>query len=61
MLKLEISTDNAAFAEESGTEVARILRRLAADFDGRDLLPGEAGTLRDVNGNRVGAYTYGDA
>ena len=53
-LKLSIRMDNAAFGEMSGSEVARILRKLAADYEGRDLLHGETSTLRDVNGNTVG-------
>jgi len=57
MIALAIETDNAAFAEESGTEVARMLRALADRLDGRDLLPGEAGNLLDINGNTVGHFT----
>ena len=55
MLTLRIKTDNEAFQGDAGTEIARILRRLAGDLDGRDILPGETFTLRDINGNRVGA------
>lgn len=54
MITIKIKTDNAAFAEESGTEVARILRDLAARIEGRDILPGESIALRDTNGNTVG-------
>jgi len=53
-LKLSLRMDNAAFFEVSGSEVARILRKLAADYEDRDLLPGESSDLRDVNGNTVG-------
>lgn len=51
MLKLFIETDNAAFADEPATELARILRRLAERIE-RD--PASYIVLRDVNGNRVG-------
>jgi hypothetical protein len=53
-LKITIKTDNAAFEDESGTECARILRQLASELDGRDLLPGESIALSDYNGNKVG-------
>lgn len=52
---LTISTDNAAFADDEGAEVARILREAA------DAIEGEAeqvGHLYDVNGNRVGFYAF---
>lgn len=53
-LKLEIKMDNAAFEENAGSEVARILRQIADEVDCRDLLPGEEIRLRDINGNTVG-------
>jgi len=56
MIALAIETDNEVFAEESGTEVARMLRALASHLDERDLLPGEAGNLLDINGNTVGHF-----
>ncbi len=49
---IQINMTNAAF--EDTREVSRILRVLADNVDGRDLLPGETITLRDVNGNPVG-------
>jgi len=54
MIALAIETDNEAFAEENGTEVARILRALASHVDERDLMPGEVGNLLDIKGNTVG-------
>lgn len=54
MLKLTISTANAAFEGDPAPECARILRALA------DLIEyGERtdGSLFDVNGNRVGSFT----
>ena len=51
---VKISTDNAAFDDEPGYEVARILREHAALLESHG--PGDIGTvaLRDINGNRVG-------
>ena len=54
-LKIEIKMDNAAFEPDSGTECSRILGALSADYDGRDLLPGESIALVDYNGNKVGS------
>ena len=52
MIKIEISTDSAAFDDDAGTEVARILHQLADYFiDWQD--EGKR-RLFDVNGNRVG-------
>jgi hypothetical protein len=51
---IEINTDNAAFADEPGYEIARILREHADRLESRG--PGDLGTvtLLDINGNRVG-------
>lgn len=54
-LKIEINMDNAAFEPDSGTEAARILRKLAADIDGYNYPVDKAlRRLLDVNGNAVG-------
>ena len=53
-LRITIKMDNAAFSTESGTEAARILRRLAEDLEGRACQPEGWATLRDLNGNTVG-------
>ncbi|AZO29366.1 hypothetical protein [Mesorhizobium sp. M1B.F.Ca.ET.045.04.1.1] len=56
---LEIKMDNAAFADDPGGEVARILRDIADKVTrGDGFTIGEAtGTpIRDVNGNRVGTW-----
>ena len=53
MLRIEIGTDNAAFADHAPSEVARILRALADKLDHCHGLPAHA-PLHDVNGNRVG-------
>lgn len=58
-LTITIDCGNAAFGDEPGPEVARILRQLAGDFeDAGDFLPGTAEKrLRDVNGNACGRVT----
>lgn len=50
---VKITTDNAAF-EYRGEELARILRHAA------DMLESghETGSLRDYNGNTVGAFWF---
>jgi hypothetical protein len=55
MFQLQISTANAAFHDgDTGEEVARILRDLAARVEaGRT-----SGTVFDVNGNRCGKWGY---
>ena len=55
-LTLKIKSDNAAFADNAGAEVARILRAMADAID-------EGGAeghfdLRDINGNRVGSAWF---
>lgn len=57
MFKIEFSTDNAAFADDAGREVARILRDWADKMEDR----GDAfysGPVRDLNGNRVGKIDF---
>jgi hypothetical protein len=49
---VKISTGNAAFEDNAGTELARILRELADKLDNGET----TGILRDYNGNRVGEY-----
>jgi hypothetical protein len=59
MFELKIDTDNAAFAEAgTGTELATILRGLAERLDESSLPNYAAGTIRDGNGNIVGAWSY---
>jgi hypothetical protein len=52
-LKITIALGNAAFGEEPGLEVARILRKLA-DRAENYFDSGFGGRLLDVNGNKVG-------
>ena len=58
MLSITILTDNAAFADDWGEEVARILRGLAGELTryGSIGAKGRKGELRDVNGNLVGDW-----
>lgn len=60
-LTLEIECDNAAFDDHPSDEIARILRGVADDFAGYGR-PGRreirTGSLRDINGNRVGRFEY---
>ena len=52
MYRITIKTDNAAFEDAgTGTEIARILRRLADECDGREP---QSIPLFDYNGNKVG-------
>lgn len=51
-LTLELTTGNAAFADDEGAEVARILKALALDFAISGLRAETV--LRDANGNPVG-------
>ncbi|USN14348.1 hypothetical protein KABACHOK_05350 [Brevundimonas phage vB_BpoS-Kabachok] len=56
MFKLEIETGNAAFDDgDKAYEIARILRALADRVENGD----EAGSVRDVNGNKVGSFDVG--
>lgn len=50
-IKIEISTDNAAFEDE--LEVTQILLRAAKKYDTMDRA-GDSVNLRDSNGNLVG-------
>ena len=51
-LTLGMQLDNAAFEDDPGYEVSRILRELADKIEQRGLEDGMI--LWDVNGNRVG-------
>ena len=56
MLKLKINTENQAFDQAEGQEVARILRGLADQVENLDKLQECQLPLRDLNGNTVGYY-----
>ena len=49
---IKIHTDNAAFEDGGGSEVARILRQLADQFDSDGFYAFTV--IRDINGNKVG-------
>lgn len=60
---IEIDTDNAAFEDATGPEVARILREIAERVEGYSFDEQNAGVrfpVRDVNGNRCGTHGYTD-
>lgn len=58
VITIKICTDNAAFEEAGGSEVARILRKLADNFDRDGFHVYEK--LRDINGNVVGSTEYSE-
>ncbi|MCQ4311725.1 hypothetical protein NAV33_07425 [Pseudomonas stutzeri] len=49
-IRINIETGNSAFEDEPATEVARILRKLADQFENGDFPQ----TVRDINGNLCG-------
>jgi hypothetical protein len=54
-----IDMNNAAFEDDhAGTELAKILREVADDADGRDEDMIVGGNLRDSNGNTVGLVIF---
>ncbi len=55
---LTIECDNAAFEDDAGAEVARILRDAADDLDGDMMAETGSANLRDINGNIVGRWIY---
>jgi len=48
--------DNDAFREDTGPEVARILRDVARTVEHYTLEPDDGALIRDSNGNTVGRY-----
>lgn len=53
---LYMSTDNAAFNENSAAEVSRILAEISARIESADEVPTFFQTIRDINGNDIGRY-----
>lgn len=51
---VDIDCDNAAFEDEPGHELARILREVADKVEEGTLV----GKLRDINGGTVGAFQF---
>ena len=62
MFTLTIETDNAAFGEPDlcAHEIARILTKAAKDVQRVLDAPPTTMILRDVNGNRVGRWSFSD-
>ena len=54
---LQMACDNAAFGDEPGAEVARILTELARKVAG-GFFEQDTGILRDENGNAVGTWDW---
>lgn len=58
---IRVDTDSAAFIDNGGAELARILRRIADDVDSITIpIAATIKTQRivDVNGNRVGGWRW---
>ena len=53
-IKITINTDNEAFSNCPGGEIARILRRLAREIEDWRGKQDIGCNLRDINGNKVG-------
>ena len=57
IFSLSIELSNAAFDNgDAGSEVARLLRELAARVDGDDFRHACAGRIHDISGNTVGHW-----
>lgn len=57
--RAEIALENDAFADDCGSELARILRKLVDRIE-RDVENGDS-TLYDINGNLVGEASLQEA
>ena len=55
MFQMKIDTDNAAFEDDPGAEVARILRGVADKVE-QGVASGHFQTAFDVNGNDIGRW-----
>jgi hypothetical protein len=57
---LTIDCGNAAFDDNTGTEIARILRSVARVIEAtiHERTDEDSSPLHDVNGNRVGRWSY---
>ena len=53
MFTLSIETENEAFTNGDGEEIARILKEVASQVENGK----EFGTLKDINGNKVGNWS----
>lgn len=59
MFTLTIETKNAAFEENAGEEIARILHSAARTVDGLEL-SGSSFPVMDYNGNTVGRWEWSE-
>jgi hypothetical protein len=59
-LTITIKMDNAAFSEDNGAEVARILAKFAREVESHTLEPDDSYKLRDINGNTVGTVSVSE-
>lgn len=55
-VSIEMNCDNEAFDGANGSEIARILRKLADKIDGTDFTFHKL-ALCDINGNVVGTFS----
>lgn len=56
LFRLRFRTNNAAFCEGGGAEVARILREIADEVESCGAPECADGPVRDINGNSVGEW-----
>jgi hypothetical protein len=58
-----LDCDNAAFDNDAGAEIARVLRSVADTVSGMMLVEDidHPRPIRDANGNHVGVWSYGEA
>lgn len=54
---IKINTDNAAFEDNCGPEVARILADIGNTLCYVEPIDWRGGPLKDINGNKVGEIT----
>lgn len=57
---ITVRMDNAAFADNPGGELVRILRKLAGKLEDKGEVHEEGWSLRDINGNAVGEITFAE-
>jgi hypothetical protein len=60
IVRVEINCDNAAFDDDAGVEVGRILRELATKLSSRGNIANDSLNLMDINGNVVGSCLVGE-
>ena len=58
VFRVVIDTDNAAFEDAHGHEVARILHEIADGVDSVEWRPPAGGVFHDINGNTVGSWSW---